>query len=85
MMREAMALAKMLPIWPRSQKVAVEVSTSMKTSMVNIDRLMKFTMKYFIQEVSMANEVIWEVSRAMRMSLAEQAFLTTWWFVSDEA
>ena len=76
-MRDAIALAKMLPIYPKSQNVAVSMFISLNTSTVNIRKLMKLTLKYLIHEVSIAREVRWEVSRAIRIRRAEQAFLTT--------
>lgn len=85
MISEAIALAKMLPIYPRSQNVAYSTSSSIKTRAPNMTKLTKFTQKYFTHEVSMARDVRCDVSRAMRMSLAEQAFLTTLWLCSLEA
>lgn len=64
--------------------MAVAKSIFKNNSAVNITKLVKLTMKYLTQGVSMAREVKWEVYNAMRISLAEQKHFNEIWFILDE-
>jgi len=75
-----MALAKIEPTCPISQKVALEASKLLKTKIENMTTLIKFTITYLVHWDCTAMEVRCDVSRAMRMSLPLHAYLTTMWF-----
>jgi hypothetical protein len=72
-----MALAKIEPTCPISQKVAIEASKLLKTKMENMTTFIKFTITYLVHWDYTAIEVKCEVSRAMRISLPLHAYLTT--------
>lgn len=74
-----MALPKIEPICPNSQKLASLALKSLKMRSENIMILIRFTTTYLNHWVYTAIDVRCEVSRAMRMRRPEQACLTTMW------